>query len=235
MAVQRFNPRPPCGGRRGEAPTSDIETFEFQSAPPVRGATGVVASGAYDTATEFQSAPPVRGATSVTYVAAVRAAEFQSAPPVRGATRGGPYHVADELVVSIRAPRAGGDWLAWCCCGKRSRRCFNPRPPCGGRPPATRSARRKGLRVSIRAPRAGGDAAARKVRRRAWPVSIRAPRAGGDAPASAAARSAAEVSIRAPRAGGDRRKGSGISLTASKFQSAPPVRGATYSWRYVGA
>ena len=57
--------------------------------------------------TEFQSTPPARGATYIAegyHVFAV----FQSTPPARGATRLR-THQHDGRLVSIHAPRAGGD------------------------------------------------------------------------------------------------------------------------------
>ena len=55
----------------------------------------------------FQSAPPVRGAT-FDQPLPIDDELFQSAPPVRGATLSG-MGVPVQIVVSIRAPRAGGD------------------------------------------------------------------------------------------------------------------------------
>ena len=84
--------------------------------------------------------------------------------------------VREGRIVSIRAPRAGGDQAHLGVIAPSQ--CFNPRPPRGGRPPSRRRSRSYGL-VSIRAPPRGGrpageESAARLV------VSIRAPRAGGD-------------------------------------------------------
>ena len=81
-----FNPRPPCGGRRGDEPTDEAVPRRFQSTPPVRGATLRIRL-----ATDpllFQSTPPVRGATRGLGDWRVNARyAFQSTPPVRGATR----------------------------------------------------------------------------------------------------------------------------------------------------
>ncbi len=77
---------------------------------------------------------------------------FQSTPPVRGATRQQRSRWIGQLV-SIHAPRAGGDVILML--GQRT------------------------VLVSIHAPRAGGD----DTLRRLLPlhkVSIHAPRAGGD-------------------------------------------------------
>ena len=37
-----FNPRPPCGGRQGDAMLKIPKQIRFQSTPPVRGATNIV-------------------------------------------------------------------------------------------------------------------------------------------------------------------------------------------------
>ena len=100
--------------------------------------------------------------------------EFQSTPPVRGATADVVYDEA-RTVISIHAPRAGGD------CGSPEHteedHYFNPRPPCGGRrcfriidggfkrfqsTPPVRGATEiynsypDEFKISIHAPRAGG-------------------------------------------------------------------------------
>ena len=143
---------------------------------------------------------------------------FQSAPPVRGATVKSCAE-CDAEMVSIRAPRAGGDRRAgWAAqpvhefqsappvrgatqtAGATSRqRSFNPRPPCGGRlkPPA----RPAGKGVSIRAPRAGGDRSRSAIGNRTKRFNPRPP-CGGRLDCECSSCSA-EVSIRAPRAGGD--------------------------------
>ncbi len=122
-----FNPRPPCGGRPSDRLIAPAAR-EFQSAPPVRGATCDESSMARRTAVSIRApraggdrcaladtgrrrrvsirAPRAGGdAVSVTAIAA--AATFQSAPPVRGATP-----------------------AIW---SKPDMTSFNPRPPCGGR------------------------------------------------------------------------------------------------------
>ena len=84
------------------------------------------------------------------------------------------------------------------------RGCFNPRPPHGGR-----LGRRNQLlvlgAVSIRAPRTGGDSRTLQARGLTpEDVSIRAPRTGGDlGRPGIAGLGLGAVSIRAPRTGGD--------------------------------
>ena len=123
----------------------------------------------------FQSTPPVRGATSYVLAQAGVGKKFQSTPPVRGATEGRD-HLLPGLVISIHAPRAGGD--------------------------VERVDRGEGLVISIHAPRAGGDAADDGRWERTRYISIHAPRAGGDGGVGGPVL-LVEISIHAPRAGGD--------------------------------
>ena len=125
-------------------------------------------------------------------------------------------------VISIHAPRAGGDgarkWRNHCRAGFQSTppvrgatieaaqenafmSDFNPRPPCGGRPDAAQKLL-FGMSISIHAPRAGGDG---------WSCTVDAE---------------IYISIHAPRAGGDTRS-TRSQRSAARFQSTPPVRGAT--------
>ncbi len=147
---QQFQSAPPVRGatRMSAGATSGRR---FQSAPPVRGATvsasllpripqvsirapraggDVRFKCAKKVRLPFQSAPPVRGATFVD-PDICGPLVFQSAPPVRGAT-GDLRVLGHGAEVSIRAPRAGGDRRP--SGAGRCRGCFNPRPPCGGRP-----------------------------------------------------------------------------------------------------
>ena len=100
-----FNPRPPCGGRPNWG-TLSRSGRTFQSTPPVRGATsGLGVSPAFS---QFQSTPPVRGATSMSPALVPSGIRFQSTPPVRGATSHS-RNQASTVMISIHAPRAGGD------------------------------------------------------------------------------------------------------------------------------
>ena len=102
-------------------------------------------------------------------------------------------------VISIHAPRVGGDSAP---SDIPDTRCnFNPRPPCGGRPKAEKSARF--LRVFQSTPPVWG--ATRYFS--AGPVAVR-------------------ISIHAPRVGGDV-DFSTLRGLEQVFQSTPPVWGAT--------
>ena len=95
----------------------------FQSAPPVKGA--IIEGRHVPCDSLFQSAPPVKGAMLARLTAASLGA-FQSAPPVKGAmpTR---LKLHDQVYVSIRAPREGGDSASSRVLRRTSS--FNPRPP----------------------------------------------------------------------------------------------------------
>ena len=101
----------------------------------------------------FQSTRPVRGATRLG-AGTVLVKEFQSTRPVRGAT----------CMFVVR-----------CSCMKH----FNPRAPCGARPPGTRTRERNDM-ISIHAPRAGRDSRPALPGGVVRAISIHAPRAGRD-------------------------------------------------------
>ncbi len=81
----------------------------------------------------FQSTPPVWGATTILTAALLGETIFQSTPPVWGATLTNPGQNYNELIISIHAPRVGGD--------------------------ARQQIELFGKAISIHAPRVGGDAA----------------------------------------------------------------------------
>ena len=79
---------------------------------------------------------------------------------------------------------------------------FNPRAPCGARPPGTRTRERNDM-ISIHAPRAGRDSRPALPGGVVRAISIHAPRAGRDIPQTMA------------------------GMSPAIFQSTRPVRGAT--------
>ena len=105
--VSCFNPRPPRGGRRARSASASALS-SFQSTPPAWGAT--LDHGLCNVMRLFQSTPPAWGATVVI--------DLES----------------DGPIVSIHAPRVGGD--ATMATGIPRRPSFNPRPPRGGRRPS---------------------------------------------------------------------------------------------------
>ena len=129
-------------------------------------------------------------------------------------------------------------------------RCFNPRPPRGGRRPGLWSGCCLHL-VSIHAPRAGGDAP-RHHTCTTNPLFQSTPPARGATEPDFRGDSNAKVSIHAPRAGGDpggqqvphcgscfnprpprggRRIVKAPPVFEFMFQSTPPARGATSAFR----
>ena len=123
---------------------------------------------------------------------------FNPRPP-----RGGrPYKDEKSLmkmVISIHAPREGGDVVL----------CFHQE--CG-------------VCISIHAPREGGDVCVEQTNV-PESISIHAPREGGDVrfPPDG---TGADISIHAPREGGDVYIPP-ITAACRVFQSTPPARGAT--------
>mgnify|MGYP003090889037 CR=1 FL=1 len=102
---------------------------------------------------QFQSTPPARGATKNSDYSQADLDHFNPRPP-----RGGrllSVHLVDVLlVISIHAPREGGDQTAYC--------------------PFFRAG------ISIHAPREGGDVRPRVIILENVEISIHAPREGGD-------------------------------------------------------
>ena len=145
--------------------------------------------------------------------------------------------------ISIHAPHAGRDQ---CVVGqKNARRNFNPRAPCGARPPkggtkvvtdrfqSTRPMRGATDRrprtadrvsISIHAPHAGRDSTGTSPLVRSI-ISIHAPHAGRDV-AALYRRIELFISIHAPHAGRDFIPFFAASM-ARPFQSTRPMRGAT--------
>ena len=122
----RFNPRPPCGGRRCCGSRKNCRRW-FQSAPSLRRATWVRVWVRMNRM--FQSAPSLRRATCSVLASSSRC-PFQSAPSLRRATprsRGwGPRSGFNPR------PPCGGRHVGFNVLLYFN--CFNPRPPCGGRP-----------------------------------------------------------------------------------------------------
>ena len=168
-----FNPRPPCGGRQRAKNHLAILT-QFQSTPPVWGATGGPISLSA-TIWNFNPRPPCGGRQFDVDEESFQAI-FQSTPPVWGATRQQPLRRPGVGVISIHAPRVGGDTIRW----RRSEKIlisihaprvggdeyagalnlvkllFQSTPPVWGATTASRASLR-GLWISIHAPRVGGD------------------------------------------------------------------------------
>ena len=192
---------------------------QFQSTPPVRGATSVMSSAPCN-ASHFNPRPPCGGRLH-TPRHDRRPKYFNPRPPCGGRLCAA-LHGAQLLQISIHAPRAGGDGdIGTSVEGMAD---FNPRPPCGGRL-GSNSAMRS-ISISIHAPRAGGDFYGRRRGCDPLRISIHAPRAGGDLHHLPKSHSAAKFQSTPPVRGATIDY-LGLIQSSLRFQSTPPVRGAT--------
>ena len=154
-----------------------------------------------------------------------------------------PRRLRQGAGISIHAPRVGGDRLRGS--PSVSVQHFNPRPPCGGRPSRPFSVPPSSvfqstppvwwatfgqvfageeIGISIHAPRVGGDVFD-LIERAHNLISIHAPRVGGDPCEAIMIGGRYDFNPRPPCGG---RPASAVGgLTGSRFQSTPPVWGAT--------
>ena len=174
--ISGFNPRPPHGGRQpGFATVS--RAGRFQSAPPARGATrqrlpvhhhADVSIRAPRTGGDhgedddclllggFNPRPPHGGRLSLGLIDGEDGVGFNPRPPHGGRLERARY-AHEQAIVSIRAPRTGGDSRS---AGPGSPPIwFQSAPPARGATWSAPSSRREDMTVSIRAPRTGGDPA----------------------------------------------------------------------------
>ena len=187
-----FNPRAPCGARRG-ALFFRPRPRAFQPTRPVRGATCTFFPAAR--LCRFQPTRPVRGATVLEEKDPKRESVSTHAP--RAGRDSGRKCAGRFGEVSTHAPRAGRDHRNRLPCD--SGKGFNPRAPCGARLDPQNMP--KMGRVSTHAPRAGRDRPPVVTVADAW-VSTHAPRAGRDC-LFGFSYLALVVSTHAPRAGRD--------------------------------
>ena len=132
-----FNPRTPCGVRRCVHCVFGRRNA-FQSTHPLRGATRTLEPQLY--VFDISIHAPLAGCDSRARKRCSRSSRFQSTHPLRGATIAGRRHDR-HADISIHAPLAGCDDAA-ARAGRRHRN-FNPRTPCGVRPPACQATRRR--------------------------------------------------------------------------------------------
>ena len=192
-----FNPRPPRGGR--PALLSSTSTGSpFQSTPPARGATLCVAF-TVRIASLFQSTPPARGATPIPGRKSPCLTIFQSTPPARGATSRFFAVCAVTRIISIHAPREGGD------------------------PHQAGTAHHQ--RISIHAPREGGDCLHNFRGNLYCPFQSTPPARGATTIFQVPCGLSAYFNPRPPRGG--RRGLCRLQCFIVGFQSTPPARGAT--------
>ena len=145
----------------------------FQSTPPARGATA--GAGKQEShALHFNPRPP-RGGRRDDDRRAPSKPIFQSTPPARGATKSKAKTIG-TLIISIHAPREGGD--------------------------GTGASGGLEVSISIHAPREGGDLRGDFRPDDHAVISIHAPREGGDCDVQPCY-GGHPISIHAPREGGD--------------------------------
>ena len=236
-----FNPRPPRGGRLRCCSVCRLPVRYFNPRP-LRGGRHNFANIVL-THLEFQSTPPARGATHHSKSPNQSDADFNPRPP-RGGRPWTRYRKAPFQLISIHAPREGGDsperirlMIFWH---------FNPRPPRGGRqrisalpymhsyfnPRPPRGGRRAAApsytanaQVFQSTPPARGATMMRNGLFHKAGISIHAPREGGDCCGSLSRSRCHYFNPRPPRGG---RPNTASALACHWiFQSTPPARGAT--------
>ena len=126
-------------------------------------------------------------------------------------------------IISIHAPRAGGDALPLRP-AKGDRYDFNPRPPCGGRRSICAPA--PCLTAFQSTPPVRGATDRADIYPAPHKISIHAPRAGGDQGQYGCKRTNCHFNPRPPCGG--RHNHFFRRLIQIVFQSTPPVRGATW-------
>ena len=125
-----FNPRPPRGGRLGWLPDVVKGRKTISIHAPREGGDGggdvpIIHKG------NFNPRPP-RGGRRIPAADLSACRPFQSTPPARGATLLEVNKMVKIRIISIHAPREGGDSVK-CRSSASSSNNFNPRPPRGGR------------------------------------------------------------------------------------------------------
>ena len=148
----RFQSTPPARGATLEKSADPHIHLPFQSTPPARGATSPSSPGRV-VHSLFQSTPPARGATERHEHPALVFRHFNPRPP-RGGRLGSVRAKHHRRIISIHAPREGGDFIA-------AALIFSDG-------------------ISIHAPREGGDQASALAVFDVLIISIHAPREGGD-------------------------------------------------------
>ena len=148
--------------------------------------------------------------------------QFQSTPPARGATPFCGCNSGCNNVISIHAPREGGDLRKWTTLWWIQE--FQSTPPARGatRPSTTLILRTYQFQST---PPARGATGQNAQRAGAYLFQSTPPARGATAPADDFCE-IEDISIHAPREGGDPGNRQ-ISSVRVRFQSTPPARGAT--------
>ena len=191
----------------------------FQSTPPARGATLCFCAGA-PVLLDFNPRPP-RGGRRV-WVGIVMINQMIS---IHAPREGGDYYYrnrAPEInLISIHAPREGGDWDS--CETAADSSAFQSTPPARGATWLRRGLHPQAQHFNPRPPRGGATGGTWHSRHGPY-ISIHAPREGGDYVFAPGPRHFM-ISIHAPA------RGATVSSwkidIQKQFQSTPPARGAT--------
>ena len=208
-AISRFQSTPPARGATNTI-RQHSKGRRFQSTPPARGATfalhhttavdsisihapregGDLISQTLEPEIGHFNPRPPRGGRLDPLSTMRRDGLFQSTPPARGATFSR-YKFPHLLMISIHAPREGGDPSRWCISIHAPReggdRCgvfavvrisdFNPRPPRGGRLHVQRPDARS-TQFQSTPPARGATQAAGAYQRQSGDFNPRPPRGG---------------------------------------------------------
>ena len=215
-----FNPRPPCGGRHKRynyyTPLS-----RFQSTPPVWGAT--YTKEYIQRCKEISIHAPRVGGDLLRQGLGLLVA-FQSTPPVWGATV--PIGVVLSLfTISIHAPRVGGDLLLATRARRRLRE-FQSTPPVWGAT-VCGDCQLPNDYISIHAPRVGGDIRHRVAILRRDDFNPRPPCGGRLTVPLVSTAPITDFNPRPPCGGRPMVSMDNCAQNGKKFQSTPPVWGAT--------
>ena len=219
MGSINFNPRAPCGARPCCSKCCKGDAL-FQPTRPLRGATRL--RQLPPMTHRFQPTRPLRGATDHCPHYAEDIA-FQPTRPLRGATAGFPLVGHAGQYFNPRAP-----------CGARppptrtagGRRNFNPRAPCGARP---KHIKQEGnlRRFQPTRPLRGATISTLLCAAAAKKISTHAPLAGRDSVAAGLPEQRENFNPRAPC--GARPKHIKQEGNLRRFQPTRPLRGATIS------
>ena len=164
----------------------------------MRGATPP--SGRCSIAIQISIHAPRAGRDHETYTETCQSLLFQSTRPVRGATGGNGRFEHDRVLFQSTRPVRGAT-VSRSFRGGRNRD-FNPRAPCGARPPPLSVANPLEWYFNPRAP-CGARHQRRVALETAENISIHAPRAGRDHSPFVPGIHGGTISIHAPRAGRD--------------------------------
>ena len=195
---RHFNPRPPRGGRPGAMWTSTTSGL-------------------------FQSTPPARGATSCISSMTRELMHFNPRPPRGGRRSGYQYEDLRLVVISIHAPREGGDNHHINDSAELKK--FQSTPPARGATATASTAGASPCNFNPRPPRGGRLYQILFSRKRKY-FNPRPPRGGRQQRAKLSS-NRYHFNPRPPRGG--RLSSWKSDIQKQRFQSTPPARGATHN------